>query len=724
MSSRRVRALSFLVLPLLAPPAAALPAPPVSLVEIRPEVDGKLVTLPLAAGSSADAMTTQVSIDLVLQNTGPALTFDHAHLTFSGGPAVAPVDLDAAVRRTCGGSSVTMAEDPVFPAGGTCRFVLLPDLRLPYPAPTGITIEMHFDGFAPLVVARPLAPHKNPTPTGSYRFPARAVDLAPGTYWSGRASHDGSHHRTSQTQMIAYDMGVVRYDAASGDWVATRENPTGSDEDYLVFNQPIYALADGVVEECVDTEPDDGSGSANKFIIRHGDDEYALYAHLREGLSNPLLCQAGALVKEGDYLGRAGRSGTGTPHLHLHVQSGPPTSSGQARPLLFHDAFLVERAGLGAVAPQDMPWAPVRDAGLPWEETILWPSPLLRRGDADGPVVQAIAAAPLASGRFALATRTPAGTLAVDAWSLSSAGQLGALGSNQAGSVSLVAAAPATSGGEFATAVRDSSGNLKVIGWRVEPGGAVTRLGDDSGGGVSDLAVSRLAQGSGVVTAVRTSPGGRLKVIAWRLQNDGQVVRAGDDEGGLVTQPAVAAGSKFKGVVTAARNGLGELELASWEISADAASVVQRDVLTGGPIADVEIARPVTSVLLVLDVFVTASRLADGTLLVQSWRVASDGTLSAGQQATAGAVDDVALSVRGRHVLASTRTAGGDLRTIVWRVDDSGALLRVGEADAGPVHEVAAAGPLGVGGTALMVTAVRTAADALKLIAWQSELQP
>jgi hypothetical protein len=691
------------------------------LVELRPEVGGKLVTWPLAAPSAADAVTSQVEIDLVLQNGGGNLTFDHARLRFTGPPAVADKVLNDAVRRSCNGNgSVTMASDPVFPAGQTCRFVLLPDLRLPFPAPASITIEMHFAGFDPLTIVRPLAPHVNPTPTGSYRVPARATDLPAGTYWSGRASHDGSHHRTSETQAMAYDMGVVRFDSASGDWVATRAELTGGDEDYLVYNMPVYAIADGVVEECVDDQPDDGSGTANKFIIRHGD-EYALYAHLREGLSNPALCFPGAAVKEGDYLGRAGRSGTDTPHLHLHVQSS--LTNGQARPLLFHDAFLVARDPLGPVVPSDAPWAAVRDAGLPWERTLLWPAPLLRRGEATGAAVQEVAVVALPSGRVASATRTAGGQLAIESWSLTGTGGLSALGSDTAGAASQVSAVPAGSGSDFITAVRDGGGLLKVIGWRVEAAGAVSRLGDDTGGGVSEISLSRLPQGPGAVTAVRTAAG-NLKVIAWRLTYTGQVQRGGDDEGGAVTQPAVVTGSKFGGVVTAARNAAGQLELATWSVSGDAAQVTRVDTLTGPQISDVVSARPTLGFLVASDVIVTAARSAGGSLLVQSWRVDALGNLSLADEHGAGAVSALAASVRGRHVLTSVRDGGGDLLTLVWRVGDDGLLRRVGEVEGGAIDAVALSGPLTSAGTPLIVTAVRTAGGALKLIAWQTELQP
>ena len=233
-----------------------------------------------------------------------------------------------------------------------------------YPLPTAVTVELRFAGFTdPVVVNTSLGEYKNQTPTGSYRFPGRAEDLAPGERWYEAGTHVfGGHHRPVNSQRHAYDLGVRRWDGK--EWTNKRlpkkrgEVVDGSQNDhFLIYGKPVYAVAGGKVVRCWrDAEenpaPDmkhpgneDGTipNGGNGMWVDHGNGEFALYAHFQKNSVPPSLCPKNGnieanhpVVKAGDQIGNAGNSGESDgPHLHFHVQDGPP-NVGQGVPALFH----------------------------------------------------------------------------------------------------------------------------------------------------------------------------------------------------------------------------------------------------------------------------------------------------------------------------------------------------------------------------------------------------
>lgn len=63
-----------------------------------------------------------------------------------------------------------------------------------------------------------------------------------------------------------------------------------------------------------------GHGGGNNVVILHGDCRI-LYAHFKEGTLDSAVAFPGAIVSAGQFLGRAGNSGTsGGPHLHIHSE--------------------------------------------------------------------------------------------------------------------------------------------------------------------------------------------------------------------------------------------------------------------------------------------------------------------------------------------------------------------------------------------------------------------
>lgn len=116
-------------------------------------------------------------------------------------------------------------------------------------------------------------------------------------------------------------------------------------EDYLCYDQPIVAAQAGVVvarEDRVKDSPLVGWGlcditaksfMGNYLVIRHAENEYALYAHLKPG---SIRVSLGDQVAMGQTIASCGHSGHSTePHLHFHLQDSPDPYHGMGLPIAF-----------------------------------------------------------------------------------------------------------------------------------------------------------------------------------------------------------------------------------------------------------------------------------------------------------------------------------------------------------------------------------------------------
>ena len=103
-------------------------------------------------------------------------------------------------------------------------------------------------------------------------------------------------------------------------------------ENYLCYNKPILAPADGFVEEIIDQVEDNEIGATdtrnnwgNTITIRHQPGLYTQLSHLRKGT---FKVAKGDQVKCGDVLAHCGNSGRSPqPHLHFQVQTSPKPGS-------------------------------------------------------------------------------------------------------------------------------------------------------------------------------------------------------------------------------------------------------------------------------------------------------------------------------------------------------------------------------------------------------------
>jgi hypothetical protein len=209
-----------------------------------------------------------------------------------------------------------------------------------HPAVVQITVTHRIDGGAgqtfkrtePLRVgdAQPiLAPVKTP------------ADF-PGSVWkwdAGPADPVINRHNPSTWTRYTYDLGFM--DAAGGELEVLADGSRADNtrrQNFLIWNQPLYAVAAGRVHFIREDVPEHNSGrdgqpgyvntqppGGNVLILRHdgirgenGEPHFSLYAHMKTNSASDAGLSVGMEVAEGRHIGNIGNSGnTGGPHLHF-----------------------------------------------------------------------------------------------------------------------------------------------------------------------------------------------------------------------------------------------------------------------------------------------------------------------------------------------------------------------------------------------------------------------
>ncbi|VUM23536.1 M23 family metallopeptidase [Stenotrophomonas maltophilia] len=151
-------------------------------------------------------------------------------------------------------------------------------------------------------------------------------------FWGGRTVEQ-NYHAAHAGQRFALDLLVVR------DGRSHRGDGLRND-DYYCFGRPILAPADGTVVEVIEGVADNVPGqmnaaqlTGNRVILDHGNEEYSVLAHLRQG---SVRVAQGQAVRSGAHLGDCGNSGNSSePHLHYQLQAGPVFGVGEALPAQF-----------------------------------------------------------------------------------------------------------------------------------------------------------------------------------------------------------------------------------------------------------------------------------------------------------------------------------------------------------------------------------------------------
>ena len=281
--------------------AAHADADPLAVTAVEPLVGGKVVVERVAAGDAGQDERWRVNLDVWVRNSGTAT----ARLTrivvgYPGAP----------VTTTETGYELTIAS-------GKSAKIQVPESRLlPFPVAPSISVRLEFDRQT-LFVNRALAEHRNPVAGGGYLFPGKRADLPDGWYWTDGQSHvTGSNHRSSSTQRFAYDFVVRRWDGKQ--WTRRKAGASGNrNENSLIWDLPVYAMADGWILRCGRSQADNvpgkkTSGAGNFLRIVHATGEVALYAHMRKDSIPATLCPKPAVnasestavrVNAGQFLG-------------------------------------------------------------------------------------------------------------------------------------------------------------------------------------------------------------------------------------------------------------------------------------------------------------------------------------------------------------------------------------------------------------------------------------
>lgn len=180
---------------------------------------------------------------------------------------------------------------------------------------------------APLAIA-PSAHVDYQTKT-ALRWPFAAESFV---FWGGR-SLEQNYHAAHAKQRFAYDVLVLKADSSHvGDG---KRN-----EDYHCFGTPLLAPAAGEVVTLHDGIADNVPGRMNSkqilgnhVVIDHGNGEYSLLAHLRNG---SMQVRAGERVAAGQQLADCGNSGNSSEaHLHYQLQDGPQFGRAAVLPAQF-----------------------------------------------------------------------------------------------------------------------------------------------------------------------------------------------------------------------------------------------------------------------------------------------------------------------------------------------------------------------------------------------------
>jgi hypothetical protein len=364
-------ALSLLSLPYASGQRLASAKPNVS-VAIEPEENGKLVYAHIVESMQGGPDGAKIAAKLLVTNNGSKpLTLEGATVEFLGPPFNVPINFNIEKVIGPGATATVHLSDEVNNPGKNYN------IKLPHPTPVAVNFLLKFKNFAgSTVVYRQLAKHANDTPGGSYRHFGKTSDLGPGEFWAGASGFITGGHPNDER--FAHDVGVVKWDSDDGKWTDKYPGADGcSKEDYLVWDKPVYALADGVVESVVDTNQDNEPEKCgnevtdyglNKVVVRHGD-ELVSYLHLRQGSA---AVTVGQVVKAGTKVGHAGNSGSKTSHTHLHIHA---TKNGHLRPLHFKCVMVLDREAFDPTNPTAGPWVELDGRALPFEKTISWPSP-------------------------------------------------------------------------------------------------------------------------------------------------------------------------------------------------------------------------------------------------------------------------------------------------------------------------------------------------------------
>lgn len=156
--------------------------------------------------------------------------------------------------------------------------------------------------------------------------------------WGGRTVEQ-NYHAATVGQRFALDLLVTDADGLSYQGDRTKN------ESYYAFGKKVLAPAAGKVIAVENRTPDNIPGemnpkklAGNHVLIDHGNGEYSLLAHFKQG---SVVVKVGDKVAQGDLLGLCGNTGNSSePHLHYHLQNVAKVLGGEGLPIQFEAAVV------------------------------------------------------------------------------------------------------------------------------------------------------------------------------------------------------------------------------------------------------------------------------------------------------------------------------------------------------------------------------------------------
>jgi hypothetical protein len=166
--------------------------------------------------------------------------------------------------------------------------------------------------------------------------------------WVVNAGNDltTGHRRTGLNGLTTYGWDFVRLGEDSHPYRTDGKQPA----DYYTYDGRVLAAGDGVVvhvrndiaeygigetpsQEILEADGDVFAG--NLVVIDHGNGEFSLTCHMKEGT---VPVQVGDEVKAGQFLGLAGNSGNSHyPHIHFNLMDGDKWLEARGLPAVFSD---------------------------------------------------------------------------------------------------------------------------------------------------------------------------------------------------------------------------------------------------------------------------------------------------------------------------------------------------------------------------------------------------
>ena len=354
-------------------------------IKIEPVQLGKATFLPLAANASNKKGSTKIVLRLELLNkTNKALKVNSINFSFpnSKHPTIIMKDKEFGKRLTILRQLFWSNRRLNISKSNTPK---LYDnaIYLKGPAPKRVQVNVYCKGKShPATKLVGLKAHKNDVNKNSYSFPFSAADLMLSQFCVTKADHKYTGG-AGATQMFAHDITVQRVKLKSKKWTPLKAHENVSlnkNEDHGIWNLPVRAMANGTVQEFLNTMKDNTKMGkpkpapkpvfGNYLKIKHGK-ELVTYSHFKKGSIPKSLLKKGARVREGQIIGLGGNSGNSSgPHLHIHVIH---NSSEALRPFLYRDAWTIQKnkLSLGSTISK---WTQLKGHGIPFEDTVVWPN--------------------------------------------------------------------------------------------------------------------------------------------------------------------------------------------------------------------------------------------------------------------------------------------------------------------------------------------------------------